>query len=110
MNELESEATELAPEDPEILDEANALPGVITVLGELGPGALITEEGMSNLFHRHPTSVKRAVARGELPPPCRLFGANAWTARSVIDHIEDRLAEAAKEVDEIKQTLGRHSP
>tara|TARA_Y100000588_G_C13446267_1_gene582087 strand:+ start:366 stop:506 length:141 start_codon:yes stop_codon:yes gene_type:complete len=46
MNELESEATELAPEDPEILDEANALPGVITVLGELGPGALITEEDM----------------------------------------------------------------
>ena len=83
---------------------------MIAFLGELGPGALITEEGMSNLFDRNPTSVKRAVERGELPPPCRLFGSNAWTARSVIDHIENRLAEAAKEVYEIGQTLGNHSP
>jgi hypothetical protein len=86
------------------------LPGVIAVLGELGPGAILTEEGVSRLFGRHVASVKRAVQRGELPPPCRLFGSNAWTARSLISHIEQRLSAAAKEADAMARKLARLTP
>ena len=74
-------------------------PGVIAALGELKPGAIITEEGIARLFNRHVTSVKRAVQRAELPPPCRLFGTNAWTAGVLVQYIENRLEQAAKEAE-----------
>jgi hypothetical protein len=74
------------------------LPGVVAEFGTLGPGAVVTEAGLAKLFHRHPISIKRAVARGELPPPVRLFGQPVWTIKSLVNHLETRLAEAA--VDE----------
>ena len=76
------------------------LPGIIATLGELGPGAVITLEGIAHLFNRHPGSVKRAVRRGELPPPCRMFDQDTWTAGVIVKHIEHRLAEAEQKVAE----------
>lgn len=86
------------------------LPGIIAVLGELKPGAIVTEEGIAHLFQRHVTSVKRAVQRGELPPPCRMFGTNAWTVGALVQHIEKRLAQAQKDVDETARRIARFSP
>ena len=91
-------------------DEPRRLPGVIAELGELQPGAIVTEEGLARLFSRHPTSVKRAVQRGELPPPCRMFGNNTWTVGSLIRHVEGRLDEAAKEAEQMAQKIRRLSP
>ena len=91
-------------------DGSNRLPGVIAELGELQPGAIVTEEGLARLFSRHPTSVKRAVQRGELPPPCRMFGNNTWTVGSLIRHVEGRLDEAAKEAEQMAQKIRRLSP
>src|SRR5262245_19259946 len=96
MSETESNELE---QDISGLADAHSLPGIIAVLGELKPGTVITEEGMAHLFHRHVVSVKRAVQRGELPPPCRLFGAQVWTAGILIRHIERRLEQAAKEAE-----------
>lgn len=97
------------PAEAEELERSN-LPGIVAELGELKPGAIITEEGVAYLFGRHVASVKRAVQRGELPPPCRLFGGNAWTAGALIRHIEDRLDEAAKEADRLSQRVADLSP
>jgi hypothetical protein len=79
----------------------SGMQGVITELGELGPGAIITESGLARMMNRHPKSIKRAVSRGELPKPCRLMGQPVWTADSIIRHIEKRLEDAAK--DALKQ-------
>ena len=76
------------------------LPGVIKALGELKSGAVITEEGVSHLFNRHPTSVKRAIDRGELPPPVRMFGSKVWTVGVLVSHIETRLSNRAKELEQ----------
>ncbi len=92
------------------LEDTDDLSGIIPVLGELGPGAVIMEEGMANLFGRHVTSVKRAVQRGELPPPTRLFGQKAWTVRSIISHIEDRLEQQAMERERLQRRLEKLSP
>ena len=86
------------------------LPGIIAELGELGPGVIITEAGVAHLFKRHTASVKRAVQRGELPPPCRLFGGNVWTAGVIIGHIEERLRKATKEAERTEQKIARLSP
>ena len=92
------------------LEDPNDLPGIIAALGELKPGAIITEEGAAHLFGRHVVSVKRAVQRGELPPPCRLFGVNAWTVGALVRHIETRLEEAAKEAETIARKIAVLSP
>jgi hypothetical protein len=76
-----------------------SVPGIIVGLGELTPMTLITEEGIARLFGRHVVSVKRAVQRGELPPPCRLFGVNVWTVGLLIRHIERRLEQAARDAE-----------
>ena len=91
-------------------EATTSLPGIIALLGELKPGAIITEEGMAQLFQRHPASVKRAVQRGELPPPCRLFGGNAWTVGALVRHIESRLEAAAKEAEAIERKIAQLSP
>ena len=76
------------------------LPGVVAALGDLGPGAVIMEQGLAVLFGRHESSVKRAVERGELPQPVRLFGQNAWTAGVLVKHLEARLEQAARDADQ----------
>ena len=79
--------------------------GTIAILGDLKSRAIITEDGVAHLFNRHIVSVKRAVQRGELPPPCQLFGGKAWTVEVLIRHIEKRLEQAAEEKDRISQRL-----
>lgn len=101
---------DLAPVEVESLPDPGELPGIIALLGELKPGAILTEEGVARLFNRHVASVKRAVQRGELPPPCRLFGGNAWTAGAIIRHIEARLEQAAKVAERMAQKLARLGP
>jgi hypothetical protein len=86
------------------------LPGVIATLGELGAGAVIMEEGLAAMFDRHEFSVKRAIERGELPPPVRMFGQNAWTAGVLVRHIEKRLEKAAKEVEQARRKVVELAP
>jgi len=90
--------------------ETASLPGIIRELGDLGPGAVITEGGLARLFRRHPVSIKRAVQRGELPPPCRLCGSSAWTAGVIVRHLESRLEKAAKDMARLEQKIARLSP
>ena len=101
---------DLTPLDVESLPDSGDLPGIIALLGELKPGAVLFEEGLARLFDRHPASIKRAVQRGELPPPCRLFGGNAWTAGALVRHIEKRLEQAAKESERQSQRVAKLSP
>jgi hypothetical protein len=86
------------------------LPGIIAALGEMKPGTIVTEEGLAQLFKRHVVSVKRVIERGELPPPCRLFGASVWTAGALIRYIEHRLDNAAQEAARNGQRMRNLSP
>jgi hypothetical protein len=100
---------ESPPVDIEGLADAN-VPGIIIELGALTPTTIVTEEGVARLFGRHVVSVKRAVQRGELPPPCRLFGVNVWTVGTLIRYIESRLEAAAKEREREQQRFREHTP
>ncbi|MEW6357952.1 MAG: hypothetical protein AB1696_16585 [Planctomycetota bacterium] len=98
MSESESKV-DTAEEMPDAEGgEGGGLPdGIIRELGELGAGALVTEAGLARLLGRHPVSVKRAVSRGELPPPIRLCGGPVWLAGAIVEHLQRRMDEAAKE-------------
>ena len=101
-----AEPNELAVRESEIAN----LPGVIAELGKLGAGAVVTEQGLAGLFNRHESSVKRAVQRGELPPPVRMFGQNIWTAGVLVRHTEERLARAAKDAESTKRKFVELQP
>ena len=97
-------------EEPADGEGSLQLPGVIPLLGEMKSRTVITEEGVARLFGRCTTTVKRAVERGELPPPCRLFGQNTWTVGVLMGHIENRLEEAAAEKAAFERKIKQLSP
>jgi hypothetical protein len=107
MSEIESHDLE---QDIRDLADTHSLPGIIATLAALHPSAIVTEAGIAHLFSRHLVSVKRAVGRGELPPPCKLFGTNVWTAGSLVRYIEGRLAQAAAEAERDAKRLAQHAP
>ena len=86
------------------------LPGVIEDLGSLPPKSLITDDGVARIFGRHVASVKRAVDRGELPPPVRIFGKSSWTVEAITEHIAKRLAKAADQRESRESKYHRLAP
>jgi len=82
----------------ESLRELEDVSGIVTALGELPPGAFVTEADLARIFSRAPISIRRAVLRGELPPPVELLGAKRWTAGAIIRDFERRLAAEAEAV------------
>ena len=86
------------------------IPGVIRELGELGPRAVITKDGLARLFNCCNRSIERAIERGELPPPIRLFGKKTWTAGVIVQYFEDRLQAEAKEREALERKILQHSP
>jgi hypothetical protein len=100
------------PADQIAVDQDDA-PDIFAELGALPAGAIVTEAAMARIFGRHPESVKRAVDRGELPAPARMFGSSVWTAGAIIRHLEQRLEAAAEQVEQVerqkKSTILKHS-
>jgi hypothetical protein len=100
-------------EEPEAITqtmEAGRAGGIVKDLGELPPGAILEEEAVARMFGRHVVSVKRAVERGELPPPVRMFGKPCWTAGAILAHIEGRLEAAKREAEKDAARIARLSP
>ena len=96
--------------DSSEIEHVADLPGVVRELGELGSGTLITEEGIGHLFNRCERSVQRAIERGELPPPTRLFGKKTWTVGAILEHITDRLQAEASERDRMDEKIRTLNP
>ena len=93
-----------------LVDENKESLGLVAELGNLNPKSVIFESGLAKMFGRHATSVKRAVERGELPQPTRLFGQNAWTVEVITDHITTRLSEAEKDRAEYDRKIKQLTP
>jgi len=93
------------------LEDPDLLPGVVSALGKLPPGTIINEATVAHIFKRQSvTTVKRAVKRGELPPPCKLFGDNVWTISKLLGFIENRLVEAARQAEELAAAVVALAP
>jgi len=72
------------------MERQEAVAGVVRELGAWPAGTVISKNALARMFHRHPVSIMRAVDRGELPPPIRLFGKGQWTAGALLSHLEAR--------------------
>ena len=84
--------------------------GIVKDLGELPSGAIVREEDLARIFNKHPVSIKRAVERGELPRPVRLFGKPCWTAAAILGHVEARLEAAKREAEKEAKRFSQLSP
>jgi predicted DNA-binding transcriptional regulator AlpA len=96
-------------EGPAGAQEAEGIDGaaVVDALGCMPEGAILTERSVCSIFGRSRWSVRRAIQRGELPPPTRLFGKAVWTAGAVIRHIEAGMDEAARDAAQLRARLIR---
>jgi predicted DNA-binding transcriptional regulator AlpA len=93
--------------------EEKALPqraGVCAELANLPIAAIITEEALAGMLELSAKSIKRAVKRGELPPPVPFAGKLRWTAGSIFQHIERRLHEAERLAEENRRRLDSYRP
>ena len=78
---------------------------VIRALAVEPPSAIVSEEWMAKTFNRHKVSIKRAVDRGELPPPVRMFGKPVWLVGEIIHHMEGRLARERDEQKRLQRVV-----
>jgi hypothetical protein len=88
----------------------------MTALAVLPAQTLISETKLAQMAGRHITSVKRAIQRGELPPPVPLLGANVWTVAAILAHINARLeaerqtaAQTARRIQHLRPGQGGRS-
>ena len=80
-------------------DQTNQISGIFNLLGDPSDGTVITEKALAQIFSRHIVSIKRAIQRGELPPPTKLLGEQVWTINSIQEHLKKRLEDARKEAE-----------
>ncbi len=107
--ECESNRDTASLAEPETRDQDIAV-GIWCHLGELPPGAIVSEAALARIFGKHPVSIKRAVRRGELPPPTRLLGGPVWTVAAILRHLEARLDSARKKAEATAKRLSGLSP
>jgi hypothetical protein len=78
-------------------------PGVYADLGKLPAATVVSEDGLAALFGKaHRDSVKRAVERGELPPPLKVMGKNCWTVGYLVRFFEERLEAEARKIARLR--------
>ena len=90
--------------------DADGTKGIWRELGDLPPGAIVSEAALADMFGRCTTSIKRAVKRGELPPATRLMGMPVWTVSAILRHLEARLDAAKMEAEQLEKRIGAMAP
>ena len=93
--------------DVETQERTNGNQGIVRQLGDLPADAVISEEGLAKILGKCRTSIKRAIRRGELPVPVRLFGESVWTVNALRGHLNQRLEEAKQAAEANAQRLQR---
>ena len=81
---------------------------LFSLIGSLEDGALITEAGLAKMFGRHPVSIKRAIERGELPPPIYLLKRPMFSIGGIRRHLGQRSEEALEEQKRVQNTVQKH--
>jgi len=115
MTQQESKTTEeilktQPPAASEIEAQTADTPGVTDALARLPGNTILTLPAVARIFGRSPKSIYRAIRRGELPPPTRLFGKASWTAGSILAHVQNRLERVKVEAEREARRLAQIAP
>lgn len=80
--------------------------GVLVGLANLPPKALVDEYALAGAFCVTPRTIRRMIARHELPPPIRVAGRSQWLVDRVLSHLDARAERAAREAEREEARLG----
>ncbi len=95
--------------DDKVIASEEALDGeLFTLIGSLPDGALISETGLARIFGRHPSAIKRAIDRGELPPPVYLMKRPVFSIGCIRRFLQNRFQQALEEHEHLQNTLKKH--
>ena len=70
-------------------------PNILTDLAQLPEKALLDESALAQALRVTKRTIRRMVARYELPPPVRFGGRSTWLAGGVLGWFEERARKAA---------------
>ncbi|MDF1660654.1 MAG: hypothetical protein P1V97_02700 [Planctomycetota bacterium] len=101
----ERSQSSLEPEKPQDLPE-----GVFTDLAELPGDTFITEEALAKMMNRCRKTIKRSVQRRELPPSVSFIGQKGWIVDSILNHVKQRLQDAARALEDQKRRFDSYHP
>ena len=80
-------------------------PKIVLALAELPAKALVDERALAAALAVTQRTVRRMVARFELPPPILLAGRSTWIADRVLAHLEARAARAARRAEQEERRI-----
>ena len=83
--------------------------GVISALAEFPREALLNENAMCRAFDVCDRTIRRMVARHELPPPVRLGGRSTWIVGRVLDWLNSRAEEAEQDARKVIDMIKRNN-
>ena len=79
---------------------------VLTGLAELPPDALLDEAAVALVLEVSKRTVRRMVARYELPPPVRFAGRSTWQAARILAWFHRRADRAEREARRRSDRIG----
>ena len=79
----------------------------ITRLAELPAQTLLDERAVAEVFAVTARTIRRMVARFELPPPIRMAGRSTWIAGRILEHVNERAKRAALKADQMETRVKR---
>lgn len=83
--------------------------GIITGLAELPRDAILDELALAKVFWVVPRTIKRMVARYELPPPILLASKRCWKVGAILDWLNDFIERKEKDAKRQAQRLRGHA-
>ena len=83
---------------------------LVDALAKLPAKAVLDEKRLAALIRKHPKTVQRMIARGELPPPIDFAKHKVWLVCHILDHLENALKAAAKKAEIESIRIAKFSP
>ena len=78
---------------------------VVQELAVLAPQTLLDETALAAALRVHPRTIRRMVMKSEIPPGVPQGNRRLWMAGRVLAHINRRLEDAEREVEEKEAAL-----
>lgn len=92
-----------SPAGPPVVDHGDGI--LITVLAEMPERTLLDENALAKALGVTKRTVRRMVARFELPPPVSFAGRSTWQSGRVLAWFEVRAERAARDARRISDRL-----
>lgn len=83
---------------------------LVDELAKLPERSILDEGRLAGILNISSRTLRRMVARGELPPPIPLGGRSVWLSDRLLSYLNSAAEKAEKAVSEEAKRIARYSP